>query len=79
MSGFPRWQGQIAEPNPNEHVLAAALQGNLQLSPNFFLVLLTSYTHLFNTEPRFFDHFLKFPAKANGQPYVGVTPIWYLF
>ena len=36
MSGFPRWQGQIAEPNPNEHVLAAALQGNLQLSPNFF-------------------------------------------
>ena len=28
--------GQIAEPNPNEHVLAGALQGNLQLSPNFF-------------------------------------------
>ena len=69
MSGFPRWQGQIAEPNPNEHVLAGTLQGNLQLSPNFFwnFSVLTSYTHLFKTEPRFFDHFLNFPATANVQ------------
>ena len=59
--------GQIAEPNPNEHVLAGAFQGNLLLSPNFFFELLTSYTHLFNTEPRFFDHFLNFPATANVQ------------
>ena len=35
------------------------------IEPKFFLVLLTSYSHLFNTEPRFFDHFLNFPARAN--------------
>ena len=29
-------KGQIAEQNANEHVLAIAPQGNLQLSPNFF-------------------------------------------
>ena len=29
-------KGQIAEQNANEHVLAIAPQGNLQMSPNFF-------------------------------------------
>ena len=56
--------GQISEPNPNEYVLARAFQGNLKLSP-IFLELLASYTHLFNTEPRFFFHYLNFPARAN--------------
>ena len=56
--------GQISEPNPNEYVLARAFQGNLKLSP-IFLELLTSYTHLFNTEPRFFIIIWNFPARAN--------------
>ena len=34
------------------------------------MVLLTSYSHLFNTEPRFFDHFLNFPARANVHTYI---------
>ena len=57
-------KGQIAEQNANEHVLAIAPQGNLQMSPNFFLELLTSYTHVFITEARIFEHFLNFPNRA---------------
>ena len=40
--------GQIAEPNPNEHVLAGALHGNLQLSPNFFWYF-SHHIHIFLT------------------------------
>ena len=40
--------GQIAEPNTNEHVLAGALQGNLQLSPNFFWYF-SHHIHIFLT------------------------------
>ena len=58
------WNGQIAEPNPNEHVLAGALQKETPIEPKFFLELLTSYSHLFKTEPGFFDHFLNLPATA---------------
>ena len=36
------------EPNPNEHVLAGALQGNLQLSPNFFWNF-SHHIHIFLT------------------------------
>ena len=32
--------------------------------PKFFLKLLTSYSHVFNTEARIFDHFLNFPNRA---------------
>ena len=35
------------------------------IEPKFFLELLTSYTHLFNTEPRFFIIIWNFPARAN--------------
>ena len=35
--------------------------------PKFFLELLTTYTHVFNTEARIFDHFLNFPNRANAQ------------
>ena len=35
------------------------------IEPKFFLELLTSYTHVFNTEARIFDHFLNFPNRAN--------------
>ena len=59
------WNGQIAEPNPNEHVLAGALEKETPIEPKFFLELLTSYSNFFNTEPRFFDHFLNFPATAS--------------
>ena len=40
--------GQIAEANPNEHVLAGALQGNLQFSPNFFWNF-SHHIHIFLT------------------------------
>ena len=60
-------KGQIAEQNANEHVLAIAPQGEPPIEPKFFLVLLTSYTHVFNTEARIFDHFLNFSNRANGQ------------
>ena len=36
------------------------------IEPKFFLELLTSYTHVFNTEARIFDHFLNFPNRATG-------------
>ena len=35
------------------------------IEPKFFLELLTSYTHVFNTEARIFDHFLNFPNRAS--------------
>ena len=37
------------------------------IEPKFFLELLTSYTHVFNTEARIFDHFLNFPNRATTQ------------
>ena len=37
---------QIAEPNPNEHVLAGALQENLPLSPKIYFNFL-HYVHIF--------------------------------
>ena len=58
-------KGQIAEQNANEHVLAIAPQGNLQMSPNFFW----NFSHVFNTEARIFDHFLNFPNRANVHTY----------
>ena len=45
---------------------------------------LESYTHVFNTEARIFDHFLNFPIRAIGQtqPTIaffeisGFGPVW---
>ena len=34
--------------------------------------MIASYTHLFNTEPRYFNHFLNFPATANGHRHFDV-------
>ena len=62
--------GQIAEPNTNEHVLAGALQGNLQLSPNFFWYF-SHHIHIFLTLSQdFLTIFWIF------QP--GLMPRWYV-
>ena len=40
------------------------------IEPKKFFELLTSHTHLLNTEARYFDHFLNFPNRANVHTYI---------
>ena len=62
--------GQIAGPNPNEHVLAGALQGDFQLSPKFFWNF-SHHIHIFLTLSQdFLTFFFDFPVTANVHMYV---------
>ena len=61
-------KGKLLSQMAMKFFFAKARRVIIQLSPNFFWNFSYPYTHIFNTDPIFFDHYLNFPARAIVHP-----------